>query len=201
MVFQCFCNVLLCSVHFHGLKRNIKASKKLLKVCAEIGWNVDWCSLAYLELCPQDVKSITAIKQEVKSLYSSWNMFWRQWKLPFLAIAYDTVLTKIRLKRMRGLMWNVSRITVMFLSFRTDGLWANSVDPDQTAPSLIRVYTVCHSICTFWTHYFIVEPPCSNFRVSTANCLGVQNARIFTVRWKPEAHGPQCMPECTAIKA
>ena len=24
--------------------------------------------------------------------------------------------------------------TVMFLSFRTDGLWANSVDPDQTAP-------------------------------------------------------------------
>ena len=27
----------------------------------------------------------------------------------------------------------------MFLSFWTDGLWANSVDPDQTAPSHIRV--------------------------------------------------------------
>ena len=69
----------------------------------------------------------------------------------------------------------------MFLSFRTDGLWANSVDPDQTASSLIRGYTVCRSICTFWTNYFIVEPPSSNFRVITANFLGVQNFRIFTV--------------------
>ena len=24
--------------------------------------------------------------------------------------------------------------------------WANSVDPNQTARSLIRVYTVCHSV-------------------------------------------------------
>ena len=48
----------------------------------------------------------------------------------------------------------------MILSFRTDRsgqteyrndhkfldgqVRANSVDPDQTAPSLIRVYTVCH---------------------------------------------------------
>ena len=33
--------------------------------------------------------------------------------------------------------------------------WANSADPDQTAPrsSLIRVYTVCHSVCIVWTHY------------------------------------------------
>ena len=29
---------------------------------------------------------------------------------------------------------------------------ANSVDPDQ---SLIRVYTVCHSIYSFWTHYIL----------------------------------------------
>ena len=27
---------------------------------------------------------------------------------------------------------------------------ANSVDPDQTAPR-VRVYTVCHSVCIFWT--------------------------------------------------
>ena len=44
---------------------------------------------------------------------------------------------------------------------------ANSIDPDQTAPreansvdpgqrsSLTRVYDVCHSICTFWTHYYM----------------------------------------------
>ena len=34
--------------------------------------------------------------------------------------------------------------------------------------SLIRVYTVCHSIGMFWTHYSIVEPHCSNFRNITA---------------------------------
>ena len=46
----------------------------------------------------------------------------------------------------------------MFLSFRTDGLWANSVDPDQP----------------------IVEPPYSNFRVIKANFLGAPNFRMFT---------------------
>ena len=30
--------------------------------------------------------------------------------------------------------------------------WAcESVDPERS--SLIRVYTVCHSVCIFWTHY------------------------------------------------
>ena len=46
-------------------------------------------------------------------------------------------------------------------------VWANSVDPDQT-PSLIRVYTVCHSVCIFWARYSMVEPHCSNFRIITA---------------------------------
>ena len=42
--------------------------------------------------------------------------------------------------------------------------WANSADPDQTAPSsLIRFYTVCHSVCIVWTHYSTVEPHSSNF--------------------------------------
>ena len=49
--------------------------------------------------------------------------------------------------------------------------WANSADPGQTAPrsSLIRVYTVCHSVCIIWTHYSMVEPHSSNFRVITTN--------------------------------
>ena len=30
---------------------------------------------------------------------------------------------------------------------------ANSADPDPNAPeSQIRVYNVCHSFCSFWTH-------------------------------------------------
>ena len=72
-----------------------------------------------------------------------------------------------------------------FPKFSDRQVWTNSVDPDQTAPrlllernSLIRVYTVCHSI---WTFYSIVEPPCSKFRVITANFSGVRNFRICTV--------------------
>ena len=48
--------------------------------------------------------------------------------------------------------------------------------------SFRRVYTVCHSICIFlWTHFSMVKPPCSNFRVITANFSGVKSFRIFTV--------------------
>ena len=48
--------------------------------------------------------------------------------------------------------------------------WAMSADSDQT---LIRVYTVCHSVCIVWMHSSMVEPHSSNFRVITTNCLGV----------------------------
>ena len=62
-------------------------------------------------------------------------------------------------------------------------VWTNSADPDQTAPrsSLIRVYTVCNSGCIFWAHYYSIKTSCSNFRVITANVLGVRIFRIFTV--------------------
>ena len=63
--------------------------------------------------------------------------------------------------------------TVMILSFRTDM-------PGQTVQSsLTRVYTVCHSICIVWTHYSMVEPHSSNFRVITTNFLGVRIFRKF----------------------
>ena len=46
----------------------------------------------------------------------------------------------------------------------------NSVDPYDY--SLIRVYSICHSVCIFG--HIMVEPPCSNCRVITANFSGVQ---------------------------
>ena len=49
--------------------------------------------------------------------------------------------------------------------------------------SLIRVYTVCHSVCIVWTHYSMVEPHSPNFRVITTNFLGVRIYRKFTVFW------------------
>ena len=53
---------------------------------------------------------------------------------------------------------NILASTVMILSFRTDRSW-------QTVLTQIRIYTVCHSVSTIWTHDSIVKQSCSNFRV------------------------------------
>ena len=73
---------------------------------------------------------------------------------------------------------NISKIdTIMILSFGTD----RSGQTVQTQrSSLIRVYTVCSSLCIFWMHYSEEKlwmhyseekPSCSTFRVITANFL------------------------------
>ena len=67
----------------------------------------------------------------------------------------------------------------MILSFRTDR--PGQTVQTQIRSSLIRVYTVCHSICIVWTHYSMAEPHSSNFRVITTNFLGVRIVRKFTV--------------------
>ena len=74
--------------------------------------------------------------------------------------------------------------TVMFLSFQTDksGQTVQTQIRLLQRSSLIRVYTVCHSLCIVWTYYSMVEPHSSNFRVITTNVLGV---RIFR---KPTVH-------------
>ena len=71
--------------------------------------------------------------------------------------------------------------TVMILSFRTD-VPGQTVQTQIRLSSLIRVYTVCHSVCIVWTHYFMVEPHSSNFRVITRNFWGVRIFRKFTVK-------------------
>ena len=74
--------------------------------------------------------------------------------------------------------------TVMILSFRTD----RAGQTVQTQIKLlIRVYTVCHSVCIVWTHYPKVEPHSSNFKVITTNVLGVQMFRKFTVVSYPKS--------------
>ena len=75
--------------------------------------------------------------------------------------------------------------TVMILSFRTD-MPGQTVQTQirlllEERSSLIRVYTVCHSVCIAWTHYSMVKPHSSNFRVITTNFLGVRKLRIITV--------------------
>ena len=49
--------------------------------------------------------------------------------------------------------------------------------------SLIAVYTVCQSVCIFWTHFCTVKPHCSNLRIITAIFLYSFFCRIFTVNY------------------
>ena len=79
---------------------------------------------------------------------------------------------------------NVEKLTIaMILSFRTD----RSEQTVQTQirllleNRLIRVYTVCHSICSFWTHYSVLRSPCLNFMVITANLVVVRVLGDFMV--------------------
>ena len=74
--------------------------------------------------------------------------------------------------------WTPALCTVMILSFRTD-MPGQTVQPQWS--SLIKVCTVFHSVCIVWTHYSMVEPHSSNFRVITTNILGVRIFRKFTV--------------------
>ena len=52
--------------------------------------------------------------------------------------------------------------TIMILSFRTD---RSGQTVQIQIRLLIRVYTVCNSICIFLMHYSMAKSPCSNFRV------------------------------------
>ena len=62
--------------------------------------------------------------------------------------------------------------------------WANSADPDQTAPRgavLMRVLAAFQSICIIQRHDTTAEPLRMNPRVFTVKLTGVRNVRNFTV--------------------
>ena len=74
--------------------------------------------------------------------------------------------------------------TVTILSFRTD-MPGHTVQTQIKLFHPIRVYTSCHFGCIIWTHYPVVEPHISNFRVITTNLLGVRMFRKFMVlHWR-----------------
>ena len=50
--------------------------------------------------------------------------------------------------------------------------------------SLIRIYTVCHTVYIFWRHYCIVKLNCFILRTTTVVSLGVLIFRVFTVNVK-----------------
>ena len=79
---------------------------------------------------------------------------------------------------------NIRRIRFYYPRIRAkdEDQLTNNADRSDCSRSLIRVYTVCHSICMFWTPYSMVKQLYnSNFRVTTANFSGVWIFRIFTV--------------------
>ena len=98
-------------------------------------------------------ESSRAVRQKDRSLapLNGWacafkNLSWRNARRHKFAWrgSYDTTW-QYHEQTITAMKSPTSKHTVMFLSFRTDCLWANSVDPDQTA------------LCTFWTHYSIVD--------------------------------------------
>ena len=62
-------------------------------------------------------------------------------------------------------------------------IWANSVGPDQS--SLIRIYSVCNSVCLFWTHYSWVKLSFSNFTMITAK---FRVSEYFGILWYMYSH-------------
>ena len=58
--------------------------------------------------------------------------------------------------------------------YRNDPTFSDKQAGANRRSSLIRVYTVCNYVCIFWTLYFMVKPPFSNF-------MGVHVFRKFTV--------------------
>ena len=77
---------------------------------------------------------------------------------------------------------NTNLLNLLLTSYRNDRKFSDrQVLCKQCRPSLISVYTVCHSVCIFWTYYSTVKPSCSNFKVITANFSGVRTLRSFTV--------------------
>ena len=51
----------------------------------------------------------------------------------------------------------------------------------QTVQIPIRVFTICHSIYVFCTHFPIKKILCSNFRIITVSFSAIRNFKIFTV--------------------
>ena len=88
--------------------------------------------------------------------------------------------------------------TVIFLSFRTDRSGQTVQTQIRLRSSLVRVYTVCHSVCIVWTHYTMIEPHSSNFRVITTKFLGVrifEKGSVATLadRWWAHRHWAHCL--------
>ena len=49
----------------------------------------------------------------------------------------------------------------------------------QCRPRSDWIYAVCYSVYVFWTHFSIVKPRCSNFRMIKTNFSGVRIFRNF----------------------
>ena len=77
------------------------------------------------------------------------------------------------------------------LKFSDRHVWANSADPDQTAP-LIRVYTIWHSVCIVWTHSSMVEPLVQILVITTIFLGNLQCCQFCTVKYEKLRHQKNC---------
>ena len=73
------------------------------------------------------------------------------------------------------------KITVMIQNFRTDR--SRQTVQTQIRSSLIRIFTVCYSICIFLKKHNKLWSVFSNFRQITSKFSGVLKLRNFTVQF------------------
>ena len=143
---------------------------KLSITCILCKWHCSICNLLscilwlYLYMCTWAVMALCINKVSYRNYMRLYNKMHRKW-------SFNLKMLQNLCKRIHALYRNDPKFSDRYA-------WANSADPDRS--SLIRVYTVCHSVCIFWTHYSMVEPYSSNFMITT-NFLGVRIFRKFTV--------------------
>ena len=111
-----------------------------------------------------------------KTFYSINTQFFRHLSILLVKCKQEKRMTKIN-QLPHTLPLPAIGVTVMILSFRTD--MSGQTVQTQIRIRLIRVYTVCHSVCIFWTHYSMMEP---HFRMIIA-IFGCPNFYDLTVEY------------------
>ena len=102
-----------------------------------------------------------------------------RWKYPeWVKVTENLVSMQENLFCHQSVLWKLVRYAILLLLavYRNDPKFSDRYAWENSAPSslILRIYTVFQSVCTIWTHYSMVEPQSSNFRVITANFLGVR---------------------------
>ena len=106
---------------------------------------------------------------------------WKVMMLISLQIGKDIWAFTVHTYFLQIFIW-VSALTMLYYWFQMTNQKQSSYHNDpKFSDRYAWVYTVCYSVCIVWTHYSMVVPHSSNFRVITTNILGIRIFRKITI--------------------